>query len=51
MEPEVLVDNRTGDPADGPPHDAALNPIRAKVSLGLRVLTYNDLPFAHPGAP
>ena len=24
-------------------HDAALNPIRAKVSLGLRVLTYNDL--------
>ncbi len=30
-------------------HDANLNPIRAKVGLGLRVLTYNDLPFSHPG--
>ncbi|MET0399915.1 MAG: hypothetical protein ABW277_24210 [Longimicrobiaceae bacterium] len=30
-------------------HDAALNPIRAKVSLGMRVLSYNDLPLAHPG--
>jgi hypothetical protein len=30
-------------------HDAALNPIRAKVSLGLRVLSYNDLPPTHPG--
>jgi hypothetical protein len=30
--------------------DAALNPIRAKVSLGLRVLTIDDLGFAHPGA-
>lgn len=29
--------------------DAALNPIRAKVSLGLRVLSYNDLPVTHPG--
>jgi hypothetical protein len=30
-------------------HDVSLNPIRAKVSLGLRVLTYNDLPLLHPG--
>ena len=30
-------------------HDARLNPIRAKVSLGLRVLTYNDLSVTHPG--
>jgi hypothetical protein len=27
--------------------DVALNPIRAKVSLGLRVLTVDDVPFAH----
>ena len=30
--------------------DPNLNPIRAKVSLGLRVLTVNDLPFAHKGS-
>ena len=30
-------------------HDVNLNPIRASVSLGLRVLSYSDLPFAHPG--
>ena len=30
-------------------HDTNLNPIRAKVSLGLRVLSYNDLPTSHPG--
>jgi hypothetical protein len=30
-------------------HDLRLNPIRAKVSLGLRVLSYNDLPLSHPG--
>jgi hypothetical protein len=30
-------------------HDGLLNPIRAKVSLGLRVLTYDDLPLSHPG--
>lgn len=30
-------------------YDAKLNPIRAKVSVGLRVLTYSDLPLAHPG--
>lgn len=30
--------------------DAALNPIRATVSLGLRVLTTNDLPTGHRGA-
>lgn len=29
--------------------DAALNPIRAKVSLGMRVLTVNDLGFSHKG--
>jgi hypothetical protein len=29
--------------------DAALNPIRAKVSLGLRVLTIDDLGFDHKG--
>ena len=30
-------------------HDALLNPIRARASLGLRVLTYDDLPISHPG--
>jgi hypothetical protein len=30
--------------------DAALNPVRAKVSLGLRVLTMYDLGFDHRGA-
>ncbi len=30
-------------------YGAGLNPIRAKVSLGLRVLSYNDLPLTHPG--
>ena len=30
--------------------DAALNPIRAKVSLGMRVLSVSDLPFGHRGA-
>jgi hypothetical protein len=30
--------------------DVALNPIRAKVSLGMRVLSVNDLPFSHKGA-
>jgi hypothetical protein len=30
--------------------DAALNPIRAKVSLGLQVLTVNDVQFAHKAA-
>jgi hypothetical protein len=30
-------------------HDVNLNPIRAKVALGLRVLTYSDLPLTHPG--
>jgi hypothetical protein len=29
--------------------DEDLNPIRARVSLGLRVLSYNDLPLVHPG--
>lgn len=30
-------------------HDPNLNPTRAKVSLGLRVLNYNDFPISHPG--
>lgn len=30
-------------------YDPTLNPIRAKVSLGLRVLSYNDLPISNPG--
>jgi len=30
-------------------YDTALNPIRAKVTLGLRVLSYSDLPLTHPG--
>jgi len=30
-------------------HDANLNPIRAKVSLSLRVLSYNDFSITHPG--
>ena len=30
-------------------YDVSLNPIRAKVALGLRVLSYNDLPLTHPG--
>ncbi len=30
--------------------DTQLNPIRAKVSLGLRVLSVNDLPFSHKGS-
>jgi hypothetical protein len=30
-------------------HDPNLNPIRAKVDLGLRVLSSNDFPVLHPG--
>lgn len=30
-------------------HDPKLNPTRAKVSLSLRVLNYDDLPVTHPG--
>jgi hypothetical protein len=30
--------------------DPALNPLRAKVSLGLRVLSVNDLGFGHTGS-
>jgi hypothetical protein len=29
--------------------DANLNPLRARISLGLRVLSVDDLGFAHPG--
>lgn len=30
-------------------YDAQLNPIMAKVTLGMRVLNYNDFPLTHPG--
>lgn len=30
-------------------HDIDLNPIRAKVGMGLRVLSYNDLSLSNPG--
>ena len=30
-------------------HDATLNPIRADVSLSMKVLTYNDLSMSNPG--
>jgi Contractile injection system tube protein len=30
-------------------YDPSLNPIRAKVSLGLRVLSYSDFSVTHPG--
>lgn len=30
-------------------YDVNLNPIRARVSLGMQVLTYDDLPLLHPG--
>src|SRR3954452_9592767 len=30
-------------------YDSNLNPIRAKVTLGLRVLSYSALPISHPG--
>lgn len=30
-------------------HEPGLRPIRAKVSLGMKVLTYSDLPVTHPG--
>jgi hypothetical protein len=30
--------------------DVDLNPIRARVSIGLRVLSVNDLTYTHPGA-
>ncbi len=30
-------------------YDANLNPIRAEVSIGMRVLNYNDLQLLHPG--
>jgi hypothetical protein len=30
-------------------HDPNLNPVRAAVDLSMQVLTYNDLPLAHPG--
>jgi hypothetical protein len=29
-------------------YDTGLNPIRATVNLGMRVLTYNDFPVTHP---
>jgi len=30
-------------------HDVNLNPLRAKISLGMRVLSYNDLSVLNPG--
>jgi hypothetical protein len=30
-------------------YDPLLNPLRARVQLGMRVLSYNDLPVTHPG--
>ncbi len=30
-------------------HDTSLNPIRAKISLGLQVLSYSDFKMSHPG--
>jgi hypothetical protein len=30
-------------------YDVSLNPMRARVSLGLRVLSYNDFSVTHPG--
>lgn len=30
-------------------YDPSLNPTRARITLGLRVLTYNDLGLTHPG--
>lgn len=30
-------------------YDPSLNPIQAKVSLGMKVLSYNDLSVTHPG--
>ena len=30
-------------------HDVNLNPIRAKVTLGMHVLSYADLPLTNPG--
>jgi hypothetical protein len=43
--PVKLTDFRVTEEA----HDTNLNPIRAKVSLGMRVLTYADLKVTHPG--
>jgi hypothetical protein len=30
-------------------YDVNLNPTRARLALGLRVLSYNDFPVTHPG--
>jgi len=43
--PVILTDFSVTEEA----HDPNLNPIRATVSLGLQVLTYNDLSLTHPG--
>jgi hypothetical protein len=31
-------------------HDADLNPLQARITLGMQVLSYDDLPPDHPGA-
>ena len=43
--PVRITEIRIGEEA----YDANLNPIRAKVSLGMRVLSYADLVSTHPG--
>jgi hypothetical protein len=43
--PVAIVDMSISEEA----HDAQLNPVLARVSLGLRVLTYADLAASHPG--
>jgi hypothetical protein len=43
--PVRLTDFRIAEEA----YDTNLNPIRAKVSLGMRVMTYDDFDVTHPG--
>lgn len=43
--PVRLTDFRVTEEA----YDTNLNPIRAKVSLGMRVMTYDDFDITHPG--
>lgn len=45
----VLPVRLTGFSVTEEAYDPALNPIRAKVDLSLRVLSYDDFPLTHPG--
>jgi hypothetical protein len=45
----VLPVRLTGFSISEEAYDPNLNPIRAKVSLNLRVLSYDDFPLTHPG--